>query len=71
MLEHVGVPNCGMFFEKVSTLLTSRGVALIHAIGRMRGPDLTNAWIRKYIFSGGYIPALYQVFLLSRTPGPG
>ena len=62
MLEHVGVPNYGKFFDKVSTLLTNRGIALIHAIGRMRGPDLTSAWIRKYIFPGGYIPALSQVF---------
>ncbi|MGH9550026.1 MAG: class I SAM-dependent methyltransferase, partial [Terriglobales bacterium] len=61
MLEHVGVPNYAKFFDKVSTLLTDRGIALIYSIGRMRGPDLTNAWIRKYIFPGGYIPALSQV----------
>jgi len=62
MLEHVGVPNYKKFFGKVSTLLTDRGIALISSIGRMRGPDVTSAWIRKYIFPGGYIPALSQVF---------
>jgi cyclopropane-fatty-acyl-phospholipid synthase len=66
MLEHVGVANYGKFFDKVSTLLTNRGIALIHSIGRMRGPDLTNAWIRKYIFPGGYIPALSQVLSSSK-----
>src|SRR5215469_14954778 len=61
MFEHVGVPNYGKFFDKVATLLTDRGIALISSIGRMRGPDVTSAWIRKYIFPGGYIPALSQV----------
>jgi cyclopropane-fatty-acyl-phospholipid synthase len=69
MLEHVGVPNYGNFFDKVSMLLTDRGIALIHSIGRMRGPDLTSAWIRKYIFPGGYIPALSQVFLAIENSG--
>jgi cyclopropane-fatty-acyl-phospholipid synthase len=69
MLEHVGVPNYGKFFDKVSTLLTDRGIALIHSIGRMRGPDLTSAWIRKYIFPGGYIPALSQVFPALESAG--
>jgi cyclopropane-fatty-acyl-phospholipid synthase len=61
MLEHVGVPNYGKFFDTIATLLSDRGVALISCIGRMRGPDVTNAWTRKYIFPGGYIPALSQV----------
>jgi cyclopropane-fatty-acyl-phospholipid synthase len=61
MFEHVGVPNYGKFFDKVATLLTDGGIALISSIGRMRGPGVTSAWIRKYIFPGGYIPALSQV----------
>jgi cyclopropane-fatty-acyl-phospholipid synthase len=36
-------------------------VALIHAIGRGDGPGSTNAWLRKYIFPGGYSPALSEV----------
>jgi cyclopropane-fatty-acyl-phospholipid synthase len=69
MLEHVGVPNYGKFFDKVSSLLTDRGIALIHSIGRMRGPDVTSAWIRKYIFPGGYIPALSQIFPAIESAG--
>jgi cyclopropane-fatty-acyl-phospholipid synthase len=69
MLEHVGVPNYGKFFDKVSALLTDRGIALIYSIGRMRGPDVTSAWIRKYIFPGGYIPALSQVFPAIESAG--
>jgi cyclopropane-fatty-acyl-phospholipid synthase len=61
MLEHVGAPNFGTFFQRVSELLADDGVALIHAIGRASGPDVTSAFIRKYIFPGGYIPALSQI----------
>lgn len=61
MFEHVGVPNYPAFFEQVSRLLRPHGVALIHAIGRAHGPSTTSAFIRKYIFPGGYAPALSQV----------
>jgi cyclopropane-fatty-acyl-phospholipid synthase len=61
MFEHVGAPNYVTFFEKIRDLLTDDGVAVIHSIGRMETPGLTNAFIRKYIFPGGYIPALSQV----------
>ncbi len=61
MFEHVGVPNYGDFFKRVSDLLAPDGVALIHSIGRRGGPGLTNPWIRKYIFPGGYVPALSEV----------
>ncbi|HTV71213.1 MAG TPA: cyclopropane-fatty-acyl-phospholipid synthase family protein [Rhizobiaceae bacterium] len=61
MFEHVGRPNYQAFFNKISALLTDEGVALMHSIGRMDGPGLTQAWTRKYIFPGGYIPALSEV----------
>ena len=61
MLEHVGVPHLRKFFAKVHDLLSEDGVALIHAIGRSEGPGSTNAWISRYIFPGGYIPALSEV----------
>jgi cyclopropane-fatty-acyl-phospholipid synthase len=60
MFEHVGVAHYGEFFGKVSELLTSDGVALLHSIGRKGGPGATGAWIRKYIFPGGYSPALSE-----------
>jgi cyclopropane-fatty-acyl-phospholipid synthase len=45
----------------VKSLLAPGGVALLHAIGRADGPGVTNPWIRKYIFPGGYSPALSEV----------
>jgi len=61
MFEHVGVPHYRNFFATVKRLLTPDGVALLHSIGRMDGPYVTNPWIRKYIFPGGYSPALSEV----------
>ena len=61
MFEHVGMPNYRAFFDSVAGLLTDDGVALIHSIGRKDGPNTTQPWIAKYIFPGGYIPALSEV----------
>jgi cyclopropane-fatty-acyl-phospholipid synthase len=61
MFEHVGIGHYRAFFETVSRCLAQDGVALIHAIGRSDGPGSTNAWLRKYIFPGGYSPALSEV----------
>jgi cyclopropane-fatty-acyl-phospholipid synthase len=61
MFEHVGAPNFRAYFQQVSRLLTDDGVALIHSIGRRTGPGITQPWIAKYIFPGGYIPALSEM----------
>ncbi len=61
MFEHVGVKHYGEFFEKLRDLLADDGVALIHTIGRCDGPGTTNPWFRKYIFPGGYMPAISEV----------
>ncbi|HEY5346892.1 MAG TPA: cyclopropane-fatty-acyl-phospholipid synthase family protein, partial [Rhizomicrobium sp.] len=61
MFEHVGVPYYQQFFEKVRELLADNGVMLLHTIGRSDGPGATNAWIAKYIFPGGYVPALSEI----------
>jgi len=61
MFEHVGVGFYDAFFRKCSTLLDDNGVMLLHSIGRSEGPNITNPWIAKYIFPGGYIPALSEV----------
>ncbi len=60
MFEHVGARYYPDFFGTVKRLLTEDGVALIHSIGRMEPPGATNAWLRKYIFPGGYTPALSE-----------
>ncbi len=61
MFEHVGVNHYATFFRKVRDLLTDDGVALIHTIGRSEPPTVTNPFIAKYIFPGGYIPALSEM----------
>jgi cyclopropane-fatty-acyl-phospholipid synthase len=60
MFEHVGVPHYGEYFDAIRARLTPDGVALVHSIGRADGPGVTNPWIRKYIFPGGYSPALSE-----------
>ena len=61
MFEHVGAPNYQAYFDAVARLLTDDGVALVHSIGRRGQPGMTNPWIAKHIFPGGYIPSLSQV----------
>ena len=61
MFEHVGVDFYDTFFRRCAELLTDDGVMVLHSIGRSDGPDVTNPWIAKYIFPGGYIPALSEV----------
>ena len=61
MFEHVGIGHYRRFFTKVRSLLADDGVALLHTIGRRYGPQVTSPWIRKYIFPGGYSPALSEV----------
>nr|AWM07139.1 class I SAM-dependent methyltransferase [Bradyrhizobium symbiodeficiens] len=61
MLEHVGARFYDTYFQRCAELLREDGVMLLHSIGRSQGPDSTNPWIAKYIFPGGYIPALSEV----------
>jgi cyclopropane-fatty-acyl-phospholipid synthase len=61
MFEHVGVVHYAAFFRKLRDLLSEDGVALLHSIGRHDGPGSTNPWVRKYIFPGGYSPAMSEV----------
>ena len=61
MFEHVGLPHFNQFFQTVEALLKTDGVALIHTIARADGPGATDPWTAKYIFPGGYSPALSQI----------
>jgi cyclopropane-fatty-acyl-phospholipid synthase len=69
MFEHVGRPNFQTYFDQVARLLDDDGVAVIHAIGRADGPNFTDPWIAKYIFPGGYIPALSEVLPCAEQAG--
>jgi cyclopropane-fatty-acyl-phospholipid synthase len=61
MFEHVGVNHYATYFRKIRHLLADDGVALIHTIGRLEPPTATHPFIAKYIFPGGYIPALSEM----------
>jgi len=61
MFEHVGVNHYDNFFNCLSNQLADNGIALLHTIGRAGPPGGTNAWLRKYIFPGGYAPALSEL----------
>src|SRR5271169_450273 len=61
MFEHVGVNHYDTYFRKSAQLLADDGVMVLHSIGRSEGPNVTNPWISKYIFPGGYIPSLSEV----------
>ena len=61
MFEHVGVGYYRDYFRKIRELLSDDGVALVHTIGRSTPPGATNPFIAKYIFPGGYIPAMSEV----------
>jgi cyclopropane-fatty-acyl-phospholipid synthase len=61
MFEHVGVGFYDTYFRRCAQLLDNDGVFLLHTIGRSGSPSVTNPWIAKYIFPGGYIPALSEV----------
>ena len=61
MFEHVGVENYKTFFETVFRVMEDKGLFLLHTIGKIH-PEKPSEWIRKYIFPGGYLPALEEIF---------
>lgn len=60
MFEHVGTPQYETFFRTCANLMAEDGAMLLHTIGRMGKPGRTDAFTDKYIFPGGYIPALSE-----------
>ena len=69
MFEHVGVNHYDTFFRKSAELLADDGVMVLHSIGRSEGPGITNPWIAKYIFPGGYIPSLSETLAVVEKNG--
>lgn len=61
MFEHVGRPNYLEFFRQIERHLRDDGVALVHTIGRSEGPGVSQKWVERHIFPGGYIPALSEM----------
>ncbi|MBW8754460.1 MAG: class I SAM-dependent methyltransferase [Sphingomonadales bacterium] len=69
LLEHVGTPQYPAFYDHTFKLLKPDGVMFSHCCGRAHGPGTTDAWTRKYIFPGGYIPALSELVTESEKAG--
>ena len=69
MFEHVGARHFREYFSKLNELLADDGVCLLHSIGRMERPGCTNPWLRKYIFPGGYTPALSETIAAIEREG--
>ena len=65
MFEHVGPSNYETFFAKCKSLLVGDGVMLLHTIGKLGKPGSTDPWLNKYIFPGGYNPALSEIVAAS------
>jgi cyclopropane-fatty-acyl-phospholipid synthase len=61
MFEHVGPPHYNRFLARCRELMSEDGLMLLHTIGRADGPGATDKWLAKYIFPGGYVPALSQI----------
>lgn len=69
MFEHVGAAHFQEYFQKTRQLLKDDGVFLLHSIGRMEPPGVTNPWLRKYIFPGGYTPSLSETLAAIEKAG--
>jgi cyclopropane-fatty-acyl-phospholipid synthase len=61
MFEHVGKGDYAPFFDLIREAIPEDGVGLLHTIGCGDEPGPTNPWVTKYIFPGGYLPALSDV----------
>lgn len=61
MFEHVGRARYNDFFNTVRDRLTPEGIALIHTIARVDGPGATDPFTARYIFPGGYSPAISEI----------
>ena len=70
MFEHVGRRSYPAFFAKAASMLRrENGVMLLHSIGRTRPALLNQPFVDKYIFPGGYIPALSEVLPAAERAG--
>ena len=69
LLEHVGTRHYPEFFEHTHRLLKPQGVMFTHNCGRTSPPGFTDKWTRKYIFPGGYIPALSELVIEAEKAG--
>ena len=63
MIEHVGKEHLDGYFSAVNSLLNEGGVSLLHSITGYDESGM-NSWFDKYIFPGGYVPAVQELVSL-------
>lgn len=68
MFEHVGRHNRDKYFAAVNRLLVPGGVSVLHTITQ-QNPMPVNAWIDKYVFPGGYLPTVDEIYAGLRKYG--
>ncbi len=61
MFEHVGLRQYPVFFKTAARLLRRDGVMLLHSMAQTAKARYNQPFMEKYIFPGGYIPALSEV----------
>ncbi len=67
MFEHVGKKFIPSFIQKVSDLLKTGGLGLLHTIGKDK-QSTSDPWTNKYIFPGSYLPTLHEIaFAMGKT----
>lgn len=69
MFEHVGPSGFDAYFDTIHRVLRPDGVALVHTICTKASKGGSDPWIRKYIFPGGYIPALSETIAAAERSG--
>ncbi|TET84215.1 MAG: SAM-dependent methyltransferase, partial [Candidatus Nealsonbacteria bacterium] len=57
-----------VFFDVVKKLLKPKGIGLLQTIGSAKD-ELADPWITKYIFPGGFIPALQVIVNIMNQKG--
>jgi cyclopropane-fatty-acyl-phospholipid synthase len=61
MFEHVGTRNYSTYFDTVKRAMHPQGLFLLHTIGTARSTGCTDAFIDRYIFPNGKIPAVQEI----------
>ena len=69
MFEHVGLRQFPAFFHTVRRLLAPDGVMLLHSMAQPTPARYAAPFLEKYIFPGGYIPALSEVIPAAERAG--
>lgn len=60
MFEHVGRGQQGQYLDAVYKMLVDGGISVLHSICVPR-PGITDPWVDKYIFPGGYLPGVSNI----------